>query len=222
MAIGERLCVGGPLALMAVARGGTRRRQGKPDYVLFVQERSARVLNVSGKLAVVPKAFHEPIVEATEEASLSASLERELEEELLGRQDLENLSETAIRLAHPFHSDHLSEPMRWLLERWHTDACRVECLGVGISAVTGNYEFPCLILIDDEEWWTRYGGQVQANWEIAQIHCYSSRDTTGLQALAAEPRWSNEGLFAFLEGLRRLAQLGNASRLALPSVDVEL
>lgn len=222
LAMGERLCVGGPVALFAAARGRTRRSQGQPDYVLLVQERSSRVLNVVGKLAVVPKAFHGPTVEPAREASLSASLERELEEELLGRDDLANLSENSYRRADPFHPDHLSEPMRWLRERWQTDAYRIECVGFGINLLTGNYEFPCLIVIDDEEWWARYSGQVEANWEISRIRCYSSRDTAGLQALATDPKWSNEGLFAFLEGLRRLAEHGDGSRVALPRIEVDV
>jgi hypothetical protein len=159
-------------------------------------------------------------VEAGLETRLSASLERELEEELLGRQDLEGLVEGSYRQADPFHRDHLSEPMRWLLDRRHTDAYHVECVGFGINMVSGNYEFPCLILIDDEEWWARYGGQVEANWEMERIRRYSSRDTAGLQALITDPRWSNEGLFAFLEGLRRLATLGSVSRLALPTIEM--
>jgi transcriptional regulator with XRE-family HTH domain len=220
LALSDRLCAGGPVALLAAARG-LRRGQGERDFVLLVQERSARVLNVTGRLAVVPKAFHGPTVEATEEARLSASLEREVEEELLGRQDLEQLTEGSYRRADPFHPDHLSEPMRWLIDRRHTDAYRVECVGFGVNMITGNYEFPCLIVIDDEEWWARFGGQVEANWEIARIRRYSSRDTAGLQALAMDPRWSNEGLFAFLEGLRRLAELDTVSRLALPRIDVE-
>jgi hypothetical protein len=219
LALEERLCVGGPVALLAAARGGTSRGQSEPDYVLLIQERSTRVLNATGRLAVVPKAFHEPTVEAGLETRLSASLERELEEELLGRQDLEGLVEGSYRQADPFHRDHLSEPMRWLLDRRHTDAYHVECVGFGINMVSGNYEFPCLILIDDEEWWARYGGQVEANWEMERIRRYSSHDTAGLQALITDPRWSNEGLFAFLEGLRRLATLGSVSRLALPTIE---
>jgi transcriptional regulator with XRE-family HTH domain len=219
LALDERLCVGGPVALLAAARGGTSRGRSEPDYVLLIQERSARVLNATGRLAVVPKAFHEPTVEAGLETRLSASLEREVEEELLGRQDLEGLVAGSFRQADPFHRDHLSAPMRWLLDRRHTDAYRVECVGFGINMVSGNYEFPCLILIDDEEWWARYGGQVEANWEMERIRRYSSRDAAGLQALITDPRWSNEGLFAFLEGLHRLATLGSVSRLALPTIE---
>jgi transcriptional regulator with XRE-family HTH domain len=220
LAFNDRLCVGGPVALLAAARAGARHGQREPDYVLLVQERSARVLNVTGRLAVVPKAFHGPTAEPTEEAHLSASLERELEEELLGRQDLEDLSENSLRWADPFHPDHLSEPMRWLVDRQQTDAYRVECVGFGINMVTGNYEFPCLIVIDDEEWWECYSGQIEANWELARIRRYSSRDNASLQALATDPRWSNEGLFAFLEGLRRLAELDTVSRVRLPEIEV--
>jgi hypothetical protein len=219
LALDKRLCVGGPVALLAAARRDTC-GQGGPDYVLLLQERSARVLNATGRLAVVPKAFHGPTVEAGREARLSASLERELEEELLGRQDLEGLLEGSHRQADPFHTDRLSEPMRWLLDRRHTDAYRAECVGFGINMVSGNFEFPCLILIDDDEWWARYGGKVNANWELEQIQLYSSRDTAGLQALIMDRRWSNEGLFAFLEGLRRLATLGSVSRLALPTIEM--
>jgi hypothetical protein len=71
---------------------------------------------------VIPKAFHGPATEAAEEAHLSASLERELEEELLGREDLEQVSERSFRRVDPFHADQLSEPMRWLAERRGTDA----------------------------------------------------------------------------------------------------
>jgi len=222
LTLNRRLCVGGPVALLAVARNSARHGQREPDFVLLIQERSARVVNVTGKIAVVPKSFHAPTVEAGEEVPLSASLERELEEELLGREDLECLLDGSSRRADPFHTDHLSEPMRWLVDRRCTDAYRVECLGFGINMVTGNYEFPCLIMIDDEEWWARYGGQVEANWEMERIRRYSSRDTVGLQTLIADPQWSNEGLFAFLEGLRRLAELDTVSRLALPALEVEV
>jgi transcriptional regulator with XRE-family HTH domain len=220
LAFSDRLCVGGPVALLAAARPGTRHGQREPDYVVLVQERSARVLNVTGRLAVVPKAFHGPTTEAAEEAHLSASLERELEEELLGREDLEQVSESSFRRVDPFAAGQLSEPMRWLAERRQTDAYRVECVGFGVNMVSGNYEFPCLIVIDDEEWWARYSGQIEANWEMARVRRYSSRDTAGLQALAVDPRWSNEGLFAFLEGLRRLAELDNVSRVVLPEIEV--
>lgn len=56
-ALAERACVSGPVSLLAVAR---RRADGQRDYVMFAQECSGAVLNLAGKLAVVPKGFHQP------------------------------------------------------------------------------------------------------------------------------------------------------------------
>jgi hypothetical protein len=209
-----RLCVGGPVALLAIARPGHRQRP--PDYALLVQERSSRVLNARGKLAVTPKAFHQPMVEAAEEAQLSSSLERELGEELFGRRDLEQLD--AARVADPLHPKRRTPAMQWL--HAHPDAYHRECVGFGINMITGNYEFACLMLIDDEAWWEQFAGHIEGNWEIQRIRRYSSLDTAGLQALVSDPLWSNEGLFAFLQGLRRLSRIGSMSRLALPRIDV--
>jgi hypothetical protein len=216
----RRICAGGPVALLAAARPG--RRLGLPaDYALLVQERSPRVVNVVGRLAVIPKAFHGPTVEPQAEADLSASVHRELEEELLGRDELGNVLPEGLRKVDPFHAHLLSEPLRWLLDHQDPSAYQLECVGFGVNLLTGNYEFPCLIVINDEEWWARFGGQIEANWEIRRVRLYSSRDAAGLQDLMLDPRWSSEGLFAFVEGLRRLAELDTASRVTVPELDAE-
>jgi transcriptional regulator with XRE-family HTH domain len=216
----QRTCAGGPVALLAAARPG--RHLGRAgDYALLVQERSSRVLNVVGRLAVIPKAFHGPTVEPQAEADLSCSVHRELEEELLGRDELGNVLPEGLRKVDPFHTDLLSEPLRWLLDHQDPSAYQLECVGFGVNLLTGNYEFPCLIVINDEEWWVRFGGQIEANWEIRRVRLYSSRDAAGLLDLMLDPRWSSEGLFAFVEGLRRLAELDTASRVTVPELDAE-
>ena len=215
----HRICAGGPVALLAAARPGGRAGRRPTDYALLVQERSPRVLNVVGRLAVIPKAFHGPTVEPAAEADLSTSVHRELEEELLGRDELGNVFDQGLRKVDPFHTDLLSEPLRWLLEHQDPSAYRLECVGFGVNLLTGNYEFPCLLVINDEEWWERFGGQIEANWEIRQVRLYSSRDGAGLQDLMLDSRWSSEGLFAFIEGLCRLAELDTASRVTVPELD---
>jgi hypothetical protein len=217
----RRVCAGGPVALLAAARPRGRAGRRSADYALLVQERSPRVLNVVGKFAVIPKAFHEPTVEPVAEADLSTSVHRELEEELLGRDELGNVFDQGLRKVDPFHTDLLSEPLRWLLDHQDPSAYRLECVGFGVNLLTGNYEFPCLIVINDDEWWTRFGGQIEANWEIRRVRLYSSRDAAGLQDLMLDSRWSNEGLFAFVEGLRRLAEMDPASRVTVPKIDAE-
>ena len=72
----RRICAGGPVALLAAARPRERAGRRPPDYALLVQERSPRVLNVVGRLAVIPKAFHGPTVEPSAEADLSTSVHR--------------------------------------------------------------------------------------------------------------------------------------------------
>jgi transcriptional regulator with XRE-family HTH domain len=214
-----RVCAGGVVALLAAARPAGEGGRA-PDYALLVQERSPRVLNAVGKLAVVPKAFHQPTVEPAAEAHLAATLRRELEEELLGREELGNLFAGGFRKVNPLHTDLLSAPLLWLLEHADHATWRMECVGFGINLLSGNYEFACLIVINDDQWWARFGGQIETNWEIERIRLYSSRDPTGLRELMLDPRWSNEGLFAFSEGLRRLAELDTARRVAAPTINV--
>lgn len=117
--------------------------------------------------------------------------------------------------------DQLSEPMRWLADRRHDDVWRMECTAFGINAVSGNFECASLIVISDESWWDLYGGYIEANWEVEGLRRYSSRAPGTLESLIADSRWNNEGLFAFIEGIRRLAQL-NDGRIELPEIEVEL
>lgn len=205
----QRICVGGPVCLVAIADGD--------HYHLLVQERSKRVLNVTGTLAVIPKAFHQPTVDPYGETRISTTVEREVEEELFGRLDLEQLSAELSKRAAPLHALNASAPMGWL--HAHPDAWRMECTGFGVNMVSGNYEFACLVVVRDPTWWARYGHLLEANWEAMRLHRYSSLDTEGLVRLIHDPRWSNEGVFALIEGLRRLAELDPA-RVRSPLIEV--
>jgi hypothetical protein len=212
-ALHERACVGGAVSLFAAAR---RRSDGAHDYVMFVQERSRTVLNLTGKLAVVPKGFHQPTGEPANEAQLLVTVRRELEEELLGRRDLEQVDGTDHHVD-LLHARRITAPMAWLDER--PGALRIECTGLGFNLVTGNYEFACLIVIEDEDWWSEFGHLVESNWEAERVHRYSSLDTAGLTTLIRDPRWGNESLFSLLQGLNRLGDSGDPSRVAGPIVD---
>jgi hypothetical protein len=205
----SRLCAGGPPCLLAVAR--------EDDYLLVVQERSARVLNAAGRLAVVPKAFHQPLSE--DRPNLSATVTRELEEELFGRQELDQLSPEARRLLAPGHDSMMTLPMRWLGD--HPGALQLFLTAFGVNLLSGNYESACLVLVDDPAFWDRFGGTLRANWEVGQIKLHSSRDPEGLARLLGDPRWSDEGLFAFIEGLRLLARHAPA-RVRPPAIEVSL
>lgn len=209
----NRLCAGGTLALCAIARPENPYR-GPADYVLLVQERSGHVVNAAGRLAVIPKGFHQPMMDFGADTQLGATLRREMEEELFGREDTDNTVGPQ-RAADPMHPSRMSEPMQWLME--DTARLRMEGTGFGLNLVSGNFEFPGLIVIDDEEFWSRYGGAIEANWESSGMRQYSSLNPSALVALIDDVAWSNEGLFALLQGLRRLGEIGGA-RVDLPEI----
>lgn len=204
----HRLCAGGVVCLFAIARDD--------DYWLIVQERSSRVLNAVGRLSVVPKAFHQPLTD-TRDCALSSTINRELEEELLGREELDQMSPESRSRVVPGHLSAMSAPMRWLHD--HPGSYLLGCTAFGINMLSGNYEFACLAIIDDPSWWSAHAGSLQSNWEVHQTHGYSSLDAEGLAKVVADPRWSNEGLFAFLEGLRSLAR-HDPGKVRLPKIEV--
>ena len=221
MNLTDRICVGGAVTLTAIARSRRQRPGLNPDYVLLVQERSSRVLNAARRLAVIPKAFHQPLADLSEDAELRATIEREMEEELLGRPELDSSTHAQLR-ADPMHMTRLSEPMRWLVDHSNVQTWRVECTAFGVNAMSGNFEFASLIVVEDDRWWDLYGGSIEANWEAQGLRRYSTQDGRALAALINDPAWSNEGLFALLEGIRRLRQLGGDRIARVPSIEVEL
>ncbi|MBC7274965.1 hypothetical protein [Nocardioides sp.] len=212
---GSRNCMGGALALTAFARSAQGARPA--DFALIIQERGAKVLNASRRLAVIPKCFHEPTSEPTWEVSVGTSLARELEEELFGKAEVDTTLDTRRRID-PMHPDLLTGPMRYLTEAGPS-AWSMECTGFGFNLLTGNYEFPCLVAVHDEGFWQRCGGDVESNWESERITLVSSQDEAGLRALTHNPAWSDEGLFAFVLGLRRLHEL-HPERVALPHFEI--
>jgi len=215
LAVRERVCAGGTLALCAIARPASPHR-GPADYALLVQERSGQVVNAVGRLAVIPKGFHQPMTDFQADARIGTTLLREMEEELFGRTDIDNTRAAGRHAANPMHPERFSEPMRWLRDK--PRRLRLECTGFGINLVSGNFEFASLIVIESQDFWSRYGGHIEANWESSSIRLCSSLDSDSITELAGDPSWSNEGLFAFLQGLRRLRQLG-VDRIDIPDID---
>ncbi len=215
--VSQRSCCGGVLSLCAIARPADWQR-GPADYVLLTQERGRRVLNGVGRISVIPRGFHQPLTDFRADAPIRATLRRELEEELFHRADVDNTISEG-RIADPMHPNRLSEPMRWLLEK--PGRVRFECTGFGFNLVNGNFEFACLTVVDDPEFWMRYGDRIEANWESTGLRQYSSRDRHGILDLLRDETWSNEGLFAFIQGVRRLAEFDD-DRIDFPEIDAKL
>jgi hypothetical protein len=165
---------------------------------------------------VIPKSFHGPMADPRADARITATLRRELEEELFGRTDVDRTGKDR-RVADPMHPSRLSAPMRWLTDE--PGRLRMECTGFGFNLVSGNYEFAGLVVIEDEEFWPRFGGEIEANWEAAGLRQYSTLDGDLIGEVVGDETWSNEGLFAFLQGLRRLAEIGDRVRIPVVESD---
>ena len=191
----SRMCVGGVQALCAIARPASPDR-GPADYALLVQERSAKVLNAAGRLAVAPKSFHQPMTDYQADTRITATLRRAMERELFGRQTAGTLA--GRQAADAMHPARLSEPMRWLSAE--PGRMWVECTGFGFNLVSGSSEIACLVVIKSEEFWARYGGKIEASWESSCLRIVSSHDSGSIAELLGDPAWSNEGLFAFQLG----------------------
>lgn len=209
----SRICVGGAQALCAFAR--PREGTAPADYLLLIQERGPRVVNATGRLAGIPKCFHQPINDANREVGLGRTLIRELEEELFGRDELDS-GRSGNPIADPMHASRLTEPMRWLRD---SDRWDMQVTGFGFNLIAGNYEYAAVMAVHDEDFWDRFGGAIVANWESSRLHALSSRDHEGIHALMNEPGWSDEGLVAFALGLQRLAEL-DPERVDLPPFEI--
>lgn len=216
LSLSGRLCAGGVLALCAIARPPDPYR-GERDFAIVVQQRSSHVLNAAQRLSVIPKGFHQPMTDLHADAQLTSTLLREMEEELFGRTDVDNTVEGTCA-AVPLHPGRMSEPMRWLMA--DPSRVRMECTGFGLNLVSGNYEFACLLVIEDDEFWTRYGGEIEANWEASGLCLYSSLDQQLVGELVTDESWSNEGIFAFLQGIRRLRESSD-ERAKLPIIQID-
>jgi transcriptional regulator with XRE-family HTH domain len=213
-ATAKRLCAGGIGCLLAIARPGTRSHP--PDFLIVVQRRSMRVLNVQGSLGVMPKAFHQHLVDAGDEATVGTTVSRELEEELFARADVDEATGRRGVGLSPYHRLRQTPPMRWLIDH---AALQLEATAFGLNLMTGNYDFACLALVHDEGFWAAHAGACLPNWEATDIQTYSTAEPDRLHELIADPRWNNESLFGLLEGLRRLAQL-HPERVTLPPIEV--
>ena len=145
------------------------------------------MVNATRQLAVIPKGFHQPLADFCGDAKIAATLRREMEEELFGRQDIDNtLGEQ--HAADPLHPSRLSAPMRWLVTE-NPGAFRMECTGFGLNLVSGNFEFACLIVIDSDEFWSRFGGQIEACWESSSLRQYLQPGRRAMPAALKRNDW---------------------------------
>lgn len=203
----KRVCAGGVSVLFAIAHP----RQN--DFLILVKQRSNKTIDCRRMLCVVPKAFHQPMIDFEIESDLSLTVFREVYEELFGGEE----TERDVKREDPKWYFRECEALKWFLD--NKDSYDLECTSFGIDLVSGNYEFAILLAVHDVEYWNKFGSLMKTNWELLSdvnpsVH---SRDREQLSELAQKSDWTGEGLVAFVEGLRRLKVL-EPKKVHLPNI----
>lgn len=202
---GERICCGGIGGVVAMRRSD--------DYWIPLQIRSQKVSDGRGLMAVIPKAFHQPIVGDGEEANVHHTFFRELAEELFGVKEAEHSS--AAFAKDWFFKDH--PPLQWFKrnDKWHC-----EIVAFGLNALGGNYDFGMLLCVDDPHYYEEFFGDATRNWEAEKTRVVgvSTMNNGEIERLLTEERWANESLFHFVQALLRLKEI-DPDRVSLPAID---
>lgn len=202
-----RVCIGGPLVVLAMARP-----RPYSDYLIPVQRRSRAVVDGQDMLSVIPQAYHQPMINEKEEINLSSSVYREVFEELFEGEEVERSTR---RLKYDWYM-HECEPMNWLLR--HRNAYTLQLICAGLNLHVGSYELGVLFVIHDPTFWTKYGSKTKANYEAQPgLEGVSSLQTSRLCELFKSPEWASEGLFAFAECVKHLQEV-DPKKVRAPNV----
>lgn len=203
----NRLCVGGIGALLAIARD-----ESEHDFLIPLQIRGSRVSDGRGQLAVLPKAFHQPLVGDKKEVRLYYTLLREIYEEVYGHDEVKTgggkikcdwyvKREPGVRFIHE-----------------NPKSCQIEATCIGINALAGNYDVGMLVAIRDPEYWERFGEHIDVNWESEErMILISSKDSRRIADILVSGEWAQESIPPFVEGLRALHRMDKA-RVTLPDI----
>jgi hypothetical protein len=160
--------------------------------------------------------MHQPTTRANarEETSIAATVYRETYEELFGGKEVERDDK------HVEPRWYMSQPqLAWFEE--NTGSFTLELVSFGINLVDGTYEFGVLLVVQDEQYWKKFGRTTTLNYEFhdSETLLYSTVDAERLASLMTDPRCADVSLIVLVEGLRRLAQL-DPGRINLPRIEI--
>ncbi|MFN8092186.1 MAG: hypothetical protein U0599_08205 [Vicinamibacteria bacterium] len=191
----KRLCPGGVSMVVAM-------RRPKPwnDYVVPVQRRASVLAGNQAALGVVPHAYHQPMVDPNAEIGLFTTAMRELYEELFGGDEVAQQA-VKIRRLRPDWYMLEAGALKWLSKNprdWS-----LSCTLFGIDLGSGNWDASLLLKIDSTRFWTAFGAQLRANWEVAEelVPLVSTQDGDAIGALVRRREWTTVGLTAFCRAL---------------------
>lgn len=200
--ISGRISAGGPAVLFAV-------RLADGDVAIVVQKRSYKVADELGAFTVIPKAFHQPMVDPASEAPFEKTVWRECYEELFGG------GEEVERVRHldPEFYLHSCPAVRELQK---PGVAELQATGMVWDLVRGNYHPTYCLFVRDPAWWERYRHEIRLNWEVdAEVMpLVRLRDHASVSFLLGYRNWAPEAYVSFVEGLRWLTSQPDAAGIA--------
>jgi len=186
-----RIVAGGPAVLFAVTLP-------KGDVGVLLQRRSRTVSDEQGVFSVVPKAFHQPMVDADSEVSLRNTVLRESYEELFGGEETGGYVD-------PVHYLQKCDAVRELAD---PEVATIQPTGLVWDLSRGNYHPLYCCFVQDPHWWERYKSSVRLNWEVdPEVRpLVPLSDSKTLANILGNEEWAPESYVALVEGLRWLAK----------------
>ncbi len=193
LSVHKRICLGGANVLFAI-------RTSENCTVLIIQRRSRYVSDEPGSISVVPKFFHESLIDPWDEVDIKYSFYREVYEELFSGEDKPRKTRY---ISPTFYLD-LCEPVRELYESNYLELFPTSCAW---DLLRGNYHFAYTAYVRDPDWWQRHKNKIRVNWEVDNSVEPVVRLSNGklLSTLIDRQDWAPEAYYSFIEGLRALA-----------------
>jgi hypothetical protein len=190
LAFEARIVAGGPAVLFVA-------RLSDQDFGIVVQRRSYQVSDELGALSVVPKAFHQPMIDPSAEAVLEKTVYRECYEELFGGEEQHGYVDPEFYLAKCEAVRELRDPK----------ISSLQPLGLVWDLSRGNYHPLYCLFVRSKDWWDRHHSAIRLNWEVDPELRPMVRlgDLCAVSALLHRQNWAPESYVALVEGLRWLA-----------------
>lgn len=202
----NRVCAGGVFVVFVMAREETK------DYAVITQIRSPAVADNQKAISVIPRAFHQHMIDPEAEINVLWTVLRETYEELFGGEEVEG---TSPRVRPDFYVDKCPA-IKWLCENLHN--ITVELVSYAFNGLSGNYEYGILFAIHDPYFWKQFSCEMVVNWEAKAKKLCSTSDTNKISLLLRDGDWATETLPPMIEGLMRLKEL-QPSKVALPELN---
>ena len=191
----SRICLGGVNVVLAM--------KVKDKFNVILQVRSGEVADSRGEIAVIPKGFHQPLMEEFPYQSMDFrnSIYRELAEECFGHDLKQN--ETYIDAYEYFKNcKGVSEVIEGL--ETQDPNYSLHLTRFGFNSITGNYALNALLVIQAPHYYIENIQNIRKNFETKSFIQCDVTDSSILAHYLNDKRWNDDSIVAFCDALEVL------------------